>query len=86
MFGFMVVIFFLGMSIGFAICIPITRAHWQRGVKEGYGYGRECRNVEFMEAGTYLRDHCWEQWPELRDDNKMKIHRVTQYHEKWEDN
>jgi hypothetical protein len=78
-----VVMFFAGMTLGIAlVCGPSYR----RGVVEGYGYHAEPRNVEFMKAGTYLRDHCWERFPQLRTENQVRIHRDTQYHEKWEDN
>lgn len=86
MLAFCVICVFAGACLGIAICSPLVSRAWQRGVKEGYAYGRGERTTEFAEAGAYLRDHCWGQWPELRDDNKLRVHRITAFHEKWEDN
>lgn len=45
----------------------VTKAAYQNGVTDGYGYSKEPRNPGYQEAGRYLRSTMYHRWSELRD-------------------
>lgn len=62
----MVAILFV-IAVGlFVVAIFATKAAYENGIVDGYGFAKEPSCPGYKSAGEYLRKHMAHRWPELK--------------------